>query len=246
MRIRSWRSVGLMGLKLLMVGCLGGVVFVLHRDYRLSGGVEQVADATMTEAFSRYAVGGPVYTELRDGRPVKSFAAQEFTIQRRRFLAFQSRAVQEAIFKDVHLRLYRDSAHSQPLPDSLDLEVGGMIKGMLPQRAEGGKAGVSSLWSRVTQLVLAPVTLELLLDQTVTLRLHARSALVTQESGRIRFHQATLENPIAQQKITSIAMEWNPVERAFEIPGSYVAETPKGRATAQGLRVGLDFALTAM
>ncbi|MBF0271006.1 MAG: hypothetical protein HQL98_02865 [Magnetococcales bacterium] len=244
--IQSWRFLGLMGLKFLLVGCLGGVVFLVLRDYQISGVSEQAADATIQDAFSRYAVGGPVFTELRDGRPVKSFAAREFTIQRRRFLAFQSKAVQEAIFKDVHLRLYRYRADAQSLPDSLEEEVGGMIQGILPRHDGGGQTGVFSFWSRVTQLVLAPLTLELWMDQAVTLRLQAASAVVGQGSGRIRFSQAILENPFAHQKITSAVIDWNKSTRSFEIPGAYFAESPKGQATAKGLRVGLDFTLSAM
>ncbi|MBF0262165.1 MAG: hypothetical protein HQL97_10070 [Magnetococcales bacterium] len=229
---------------LILVGILV-VIFAVVEGYRTPPPVEPTPEIKQAASRPAYEVGGPTLTEMRGDRVIRSFSAKEFTTRRRSFMAFQVKGIEEALFQDARLSIYRYTKDREKLPESLGDEVASLLKGVIGKPGSG-EAGMLSALPRVMQLILEPVTLEILVDQSVVLRLHAHSARIGKDRQRIEFRQAELENPAKHQRITSSRIDWNESSRSFEIAESYRAESPLGHAVARGLRVGLDFAFSPL
>lgn len=199
------------------------------------------------EEADRYVIDAPVFSEMRGDRLLRTFSARRFEIVRRSFLAFQTRAVRQALFHDARLviRRTRETTIGEPPPPLIG-DLDGMVRLVAP--AAPAAAGVSRVAPpvRITRAVLAPFTLEVLVDETPFLRLIAQSAVVEKDPGRITFTAATLENLAEHKRIVSQTIHWDEKRQSFEIPGVYFAESPRGRAMARSLRVGLDFALSPL
>ncbi|MBF0417413.1 MAG: hypothetical protein HQL86_04105 [Magnetococcales bacterium] len=241
-RWRFWVRLSAGGLILaLMVPLVYGVVVA----YRTPRPLEPSPEAKQAESRPAYEVAGPNLTEMRGDRVIRSFSAREFTTRRRSFMAFQVKGIEDALFVDARLKIYRYTKDLEKLPESLGDEVAALLKGVVGKPGSGDAGMVAGL-PRVLQLILEPITLEILLDKSLVLRLHAASGRIGKDHQKIEFHQAELENPREGQKIISSRIDWSETSRSFEIPGEYQAATSRGHAVARGLRVGLDFSFSAM
>lgn len=207
---------------------------------------EQAVRVGQRDDLEPYTIDSPSFSEMRGDQLLKSFSAKKFFITRRSFLAFQTRSIQQAVFHEAHLRLYRPKNGSEATPATLMGDFGEMITLVNPKSTQSSSAAVGRASVRVTRAILAPFTLDLFVDNILFLHLFAKSALIDKDPGRIKFTAATLENDERKVKIGSETIWWDEKKQAFEIPGTYYAESPKGTAMAKGLRVGLDFQLTAL
>lgn len=239
---RPWKRGWL--LWLLLAGVVVLVLWVVA-GYRSPRPLEPTPEAKQAESRPAHQVGGPTLTEMRGDRVIRAFSAREFTTRRRSFMAFQVKGIEDAWFQDAHLKIYRYTDNQDKLPESLGEEVGALLKGMIGKPGSG-ESGMFMALPRVMQLILEPVTVEIFLDKSAVLRLHASSARIGKDRQRIEFHQAELENPKTSQKITSGRIDWNETSRSFEIRETYRAESPSGHAFARGLRVGLDFSVSPL
>ncbi|MEO5347886.1 MAG: hypothetical protein H7834_16130 [Magnetococcus sp. YQC-9] len=229
-----------------LIVCGVGLVFYWGvAGYQAPHPREPTPEAKQAQTRPAHEVSGPVLTEMRGDRVIRSFSAREFAARRRSFMAFQVKGVEDAVFQDARLTIHRYTDNQERLPDSLSEEVSSLLKGVISKPGTGEAAMIGTL-PRVMNLIFEPVTLEIYLDKVVVLRLVAGSARIGKDRERIEFRQAALENPVALQKITSSRIDWSEESRAFEIPGEYRAETPRGQAVSSGLRVGLDFSFSSL
>ncbi|MBF0438031.1 MAG: hypothetical protein HQL93_02810 [Magnetococcales bacterium] len=230
-----WRPKIHLGVKILMLGVMASLSVWVQQQFSASGFI----DVPMMNETDWYTIEAPVFTEMRVDQPLRSFSARKFVINRRSFLGFQTRFAQQAEFHDASLRLYRNQQDGK---GSLIGDVGDMLQFTMSSAKRENPSVKSSL--RITRLIMAPFTLETIVDTVPSVRLQAESALVDNDPGEIQFKSAMLEDLVQHRKIFSKEILWKDVEQVFEIKGEYYAESPKGRAVAKGLRVGLDFTLT--
>ncbi len=242
--IKLGRLKGLIGLKLLMLGLMFVSVGLIVFFFSSSGIMTQAVRWQQKDRWAQYAIDFPSFTEMRGDQLLKSFSAKKFAITRRSFLAFQTRSIQQALFQDAHLQLYHYKNDTQLTSVSLIGEFGSLLKLTTPVSSGGSSSDFAKL--NITQVVLEPFALDLFMDHQPTIRLQAQSALVNQDRTRIKFVVATLEHRPTHKKIASEVIWWSEKKQAFEIPGTYYADSPKGKAVAKGLQVGLNFSLSVL
>lgn len=235
-----------LGLKLLMVGLMV-VTCGLIWYFRSPPGIMEAAVRWQDgDELTQYTIETPSFSEMREGQIQKSFAAKRFIINKRSFLALQVQSIHEAVFEAVHMRLYRYTQVGEVAPATLIGDFGEMIKLSAPVSKGEGQTFAHQSGVRITQIVMEPFVLDILLDQVPQIHLEARHAQVDKDRGHIRMTAATMKHVQQNKTIVSETVFWDEAKQVFEIPGRYYAESPKGHAIAHGLQVGLDFSLKAL
>ncbi|MEO5334843.1 MAG: hypothetical protein H7839_22760 [Magnetococcus sp. YQC-5] len=241
---KEWFSASF-GLKLLMIGLMVVTCGLIWYFRSPPGIMESSVSWQEGDGLTLYTIETPSFSEMRDGQIQKSFAAKRFVINKRSFLALQVQSIHEALFEAVHVRLYRYTQAGEGAPATLIGDFGEMIKLSTGPKG-GGQTFAHPSGVRITQIIMEPFVVDILLDQVPQIHLEARHALVDPDRGQIRMTAATMKQLHQNKTIVSETVFWDEAKQVFEIPGRYYAESPKGHAMAQGLQVGLDFLLKAL
>ena len=99
----------------------------------------------------------------------------------------------------------------------------------------------------MTGMRIKPFTLHVYKDEILSLIVHAEETLVTSRSQQeMRMRHCRLEDVLTGKSILSKEIIWDATQKAFKVPGNYIAVTPTGRATGKKIKVDIDFVVTAL
>lgn len=190
-------------------------------------------------------IEGLRYRRWERGRLAMELTADRLEITARSFFSLRIRSIHQALLHNVHITLHHGSGVN-PAPPSLAEGFAG-----IQQAATGGGNSQTTQRGqkiRLSRGVIAPFALTVRRDgdgETLLL-FTARYGEMEPAEKKTRFSDATLTDPRSGKTIRSRTVYWDEARKTFQIPGNYLAESPKGQGKGTGLEVGLDFSLSPM
>ena len=189
---------------------------------------------------------GPQLTGFRyqqfDARGLMaSVKADRLSILPHRFLFFNLKSINEAHLEnatiEIHLRdkIPQDMDLVPPVTDVFTQEKRGSANNS-PRREFGV----------ITRSVVQGISVKIFSANALSMTLRAESARLDKRRHKPRFLHATLNDARSDRRISSKEIIWDAKNKAFLIPGDYLAQTDSGHATGRGARIDLDYVVTPL
>ena len=178
----------------------------------------------------KYEVSGPngIVTRVK---------ADSLSLVARRIFLFNIKSLNEIQLENAEIEAHFFEEPSEKLDllpfhdDSNLFGSGGILA------AESGKP-----YGTITRSVIyRGVSVKIFNSDALVLTLTADSASVKNKKSYPEFFRARLESAESGKRIISDKIIWDVKARWFVIPGPYLAQTPKGRASGTDITVDLDF-----
>jgi hypothetical protein len=178
--------------------------------------------------------------ELKGGKLVYSFKADEFKINPRAYGVFLFQPIKEATlinaFMEVYLSAQGNSTQEVDLfPSSLPSAATSSSSDPKAKRLSTSGIGV------ITRLVFKNLHLNIYKGEVLTITIVADEAFTNLSNKETVFKGVQIEHKPSRKFISTRSATWDAREKVFKIPGEYIAVTPKGKAKAYGIKVNLDF-----
>jgi hypothetical protein len=186
-------------------------------------------------------ITGLRYREYHASGLYTSIRADRLAILPHRFLFFNLKSINEAHLEnaDIEIQLH-DKAPRNP-----DMVL--LVNDMFTQEKKSSeKSGPINEFGVITRSVVEGITVKIFHTDCLSIILRAKRADVDRKMHKSRFQYATLEDARSDRRITSREIIWDDRDKAFLIPGGYIAETASGNARSKGARVSLDYAVTPL
>ena len=168
--------------------------------------------------------------------------AKEFTIRPKKFFVFNIKSIDEIVITKALLATYLQKEETS-YADVVHFTDINMIIDILD---DAKKNTLKTMFS-TTGIKIKPFTLHVYKDEILSLIVHAEETLVTSRSQQeMRMRNCRLEDVLTGKSIMSREIIWDATQKAFKVPGNYLAVTPQGRATGKKIKVDIDFVVTAL
>jgi hypothetical protein len=228
----TWLSLGLIAVLVLVFGW--GYLSVNSKYHA----VETASENPHEKPHQK--ITGLSFNQYNDHGIVTRLEADTLTVvpRRRRFLNIKS--INEAYLVNVRAETWVTTDKSQAarlLPASEEML---MSNGSNNNPNPAGELGL------ITKSTVDGLYLKIFKAGSLAVVLKAGHAETDMKSGKTRLTMASLENPGATKRITSKKVIWDVKDQEFRIPGAYIAHTDKGRASGRGIKVDLDFQISAL
>jgi hypothetical protein len=192
-------------------------------------------------ARSALEITGLQYTEYDASGLSTSIRADRLTILPHRFLFFNLKSFNEAHLENADIEIHlHDKA--PPNGDMVPLVTDMFIQ----EKRTSAKRRPGSEFGLIARSIVEGVSVKIFNAELPSIILRAKRATVDRRKHRTRFQYATLEDARSDRRITGKEIIWDDRDKAFLIPGDYIAETAAGNARAKGARVSLDYVVTPL
>ena len=173
-----------------------------------------------------------------DNKLVARVEAAEFKINPRKFFAFNIKPLNEATLTDVRLEihLYKDTS------SKVDLLPFGIVESLLVKKGSAGLKGMG----KVTRGVIKGLTIEIYKAERLAMIVKAEKAYMNFKNQELKIRNGSIEEVASQKVIKSKLITWDNKTKIFKVPGAYLVETPKGKATGKAIKVDLDFVVSPL
>jgi len=172
---------------------------------------------------------------------VASVNADRLTILPHRFLFFNLKSINEAHVENAHIEIHLHDKTSK------DIELVPPVYDMFTQ---GKKATADHNPRRefgvITRSDVRGISIKIFKADALLITLRAESAYLDKRRHNPRFLHATLDDARSDRRISSKEIIWDAKDKAFMIPGDYLAQTDSGYATGRGARIDLDYVVTPL
>ncbi len=149
---------------------------------------------------------------------------------------FNIRPFNEAIFTNAKLetRLYPENSEPE-----ISEEAGLFFikKNMLTSDLKG--MGV------ITRVLIKGLVINIYKNDILSLTVKAGKAYIHLRKKKVNLIDADIMHTLSQKHIMSRFIIWNEKEKVFEIPGQYIAVTPKGKTAGMGIKLDMNFVATS-
>ncbi len=183
-------------------------------------------------------IKGLSHSTYFDDKLIAGIEADEFKVNQRRFWVFNIRPFNEATLTNVRLEFH----FYDDMPSEKDLlsSVGDILS-----LNKQGKA-VSQEMGLITRGVIKGLVFEMYKGERLSILIKAQKAYIDFKRKKINMIGVSMESISSRKLIKSRSIIWNSKNKVFEIPGKYMAQTPKGQASGKGIKVDLDFTVTPL
>ncbi len=210
---------------------LGLLLFFLWKP----GGEKEPPASFPEEAISSYPlrIKGFSSSTYDDNRLIARIEADEFLVKQRRFFVFNIRPFKEAAFTNARLELHL----YKKMPPGADIfsSAGDILS--LDKKGRSNLKGIGL----ITRGVVNGFTLEVYREDKPLLVVKAKKAYIDFKKKRTKLSGVRIEDVLSGKIIKSGSVIWKHKENVFDIPGEYIALTPKGTARGKGIKVNFDF-----
>jgi hypothetical protein len=189
---------------------------------------------------------GPQLTGFRyqqfDARGLMaSVNADRLSILPHRFLFFNLKSINEAHLENATIEIHmRDK-----IPQDMDL-----VPPVTDVFTQGKRGSASNSPRRefgvITRTFVQGISVKIFSANALLMTLRAESARLDKRRHKPRFLHATLYDARSDRRISSKEIIWDAKNKAFLIPGDYLAQTDSGHATGRGARIDLDYVVTPL
>lgn len=183
-------------------------------------------------------IKGLSHSTYFDDKLIASIEADEFKVNQRRFWVFNIRPFNEATLTNARLEFhfYDDMPSEKDLlssvADILSLDKQGKV--------------TSKEMGLITRGVIKGLVFGMYKGERLSILIKAQKAYIDFKRKKINMIRVSMENVSSRKLIKSRSIIWNSKNKVFEIPGKYMAQTPKGQASGKGIKVDLDFTVTPL
>ena len=184
---------------------------------------------------------GFIYQEFDARGLMASVKADRLTILPHRFLFFNLKSINEAHLENAHIEIHlRDK-----VPQDMDLIP--PVTDMVTQEKRGSaNNNPRREFGVITRSDVQGVCVKIFNEDVLSMTLRAESAYLDKRRHKPRFLHATLDDARSDRRISSKEIIWDAKDKAFMIPGDYLAQTDSGYATGRGARIDLDYVVTPL
>ena len=185
------------------------------------------------ELFRPYPIAMKGFSVSRvDGnRLLSHLKADEFKVNPRAYFIFNVRPFNEVTFSNV-----RFETHSYSDIHGMNGGISFMLseEKTIPFNRDNNLDG----FGVITRGIIKGLVWEIFNTDKLCLRVKAKKAHIDFNTNRTSLKNVTLEQMLPKRIIVSKTVIWNGKDEVFEIPGDYLALTPKGKVS--GKRIKLD------
>jgi hypothetical protein len=177
--------------------------------------------------------------ELKGGKLVYSFKADEFKINPRAFGVFLIQPIKEATLVNAYMEVYL-SVQGNSMQE-VDLFPSSLLSSATSSSDPKAKRLSMSGIGVITRLVFKKLHLNIYKGEELVITVAASEAFTNLKNKETVFKGVQIEHKTSRKFISTRSAKWDAREKVFKIPGEYMAVTPKGKAKGYGIKVNLDF-----
>ncbi len=177
--------------------------------------------------------------ELKGGKLVYSFKADEFKINPRAFGVFLIQPIKEATLVNAFMEVYLSAQGNST--QEVDLFPSSLVSAATSSSNSKAKRLSMSGIGVITRLVFKNLHLKIYRGEVLIITVAASEAFTNLKNKETVFKGVQIEHKPSRKFISTRNATWDAREKVFKIPGEYTAVTPKGKAKAYGIKVNLDF-----
>jgi len=226
-------SIGLIAVWTIILAC---AIPAVRNEYGKTGPA-----ASHTENQPGLQITGLRYQEYNTRGLAASVKADRLAILPHRFLFFNLKSINEAHLENADIEIYlHDKAPK-------DTELVPLVADMVTQeKTTSAEHNPRREFGLITRCVVEGISVKIFNADSPSIILRAERAYVDKRKHKPRFLHASLEDPRADRHISSKEILWDATDKAFLIPGEYLAKTDSGFAIGKGAKVDLDFVVTPL
>lgn len=184
-------------------------------------------------------IQGFTASTYKGNRLITKIEADEFKVNPRRFFVFNIKPLNEATLTNVRLEIHIYMGMSS----KADLFSFG--EGVLPLMNGGKKFAVNGM-GLITRGVIKGLILKIYRADSLSIVVKASRGYIDFKKKETKMQGVSLEDVVSGRLIKSSSVIWDDTEKAFKVPGEYIAMTPEGRARGRGIKVDLNFVVTPL
>lgn len=177
--------------------------------------------------------------ELKGGKLVYSFKADEFKINPRAFGVFLIQPIKEATLVNAYMEVYLSAQGNST--QEVDLFPSSLLSSATASSDPKAKRLSMSGIGVITRLVFQNLHLNIYKGEQLIITVTASEAFTNLKNKETVFKGVQIEHKTSRKLISTRSATWDAREKVFKIPREYIAVTPKGKAKAYGIKVNLDF-----
>ena len=177
--------------------------------------------------------------ELKEGKLVYSFKADEFKINPRAFGVFLFQPIKEATLVNAFMEVYLSAQGNSK--QEVDLFPSSLLSSTTSSSDPKAESLSLSGIGVITRLVFKNLHINIYKGEELTITVAAAEAFTNLKNKETVFKGVQIEHKPSRKFISTRSATWDAREKVFKIPGEYTAVTPKGTAKAYGIKVNLDF-----
>lgn len=189
----------------------------------------------------RLQITGLEYQEYDASGLAASIRADMLAVVPHRLLVFNFKSINEARLENANIEIHLHEQVSQN-EDMVPLvtDMFNQQEKTAANRKSGSEFGV------IIRSVVEGISVKIFNANSLLMILRAKRAYVDRKKHKAHFQHAALEDSRSSRRITSKEIIWDARDKAFLIPGDYIAETASGNARSKGARVNLDYVVTPL
>ncbi len=191
-----------------------------------------------SKAFSSpNSMKGLTYSIYDDNRLTSRIKADKFSIDNRKFWAFNIRPFKDAVLKNAVIQVYLNrEPNGNYNVDMLSFSQDLINLGKQNKTASNTKG-------LVTRGVIRGFTMEIHESEGPSIIVKAKKAYVDSRNKKLKMVSVVMEDVSTGKLIKSRTVKWNNKENVFEIAGKYIARTKDNTMKGRNIKVDLDFNL---
>ncbi len=172
-------------------------------------------------------------------RLITKIEADEFKVNPRRFFIFNIKPFNEATLTNVRLEIHLYKGMSSKA------DLFSFSEGVLPLMNGGKKFAVKGM-GLITRGVIKGLILKIYRADRLSMVVKAGRGYIDFKKNETKMRGVSIEDVLSGRLIKSGSVIWDNKEMVFNIPGEYIAMTPKGQARGRGIKVDLDFVVSPL
>ena len=173
-----------------------------------------------------------------DDRLLFQIDAEELTIQPKHFFVFNIKSIDEMVITNAVAKLYLRQGESKDIDLLAFVDINIIL--------DPSKGQTFRDIALISGVRIRPFTLHIYKDNTLAFIVQAEEALITFLGQKaMRMKRCSLEDVLTHKSIMSELIIWDSQQKTFNVPGNYLAVTPRGKATGQRIKVDINFVVTA-
>ncbi len=185
-------------------------------------------------------IEGLSYSTYEKDRLIARIRADEFRVNPRRFWIFNIKPFNEATLINARLEVHL----YENMPSEVSLFSFGKELLSLKNKKEG-KSALKGM-GLITRGVIKGLILKVYKTDRLSMVVKAKDAYIDFKKKKTKLLIASIEDVLSKKLIKASSIIWDNKEKVFKIPGEYMAQTPKGRASGKGIKIDLDFVVSPL
>ncbi len=185
-----------------------------------------------------------LHAVYKNNRLTAKIEADEFKVNPRKFWIFNVKSLNEATFYNVRLEIYLDNkTYSNAELFSFGKDLLSLSKESLSKK---NKYELNRRGQITRGVIKKGLILKIYKIDTLAFMVKAKEAYIDFNTQETRLVGASIEDLLSKKLIKSSSVIWDNKEKVFKVSGKYIAKTPKGVASGEGIKVNLDFVVNLL